>query len=94
MALLLTLSLEARAQDFELDLGQAREIIAGKEVARTAIPDGAKELTVYPLAVERPRDLLSELPGQPMRQVDADAAGARLVEIPLLRNPGAAPRPA
>ena len=69
MALLLTLSLEARAQDFELDLGQAREIIAGKEVARTAIPDGAKELTVYPLAVERPRDLLSELPGQPMRQV-------------------------
>lgn len=59
----------AWAQAFEPDLGQAREIIAGRDTAPAAIPSDAKELTVYPLKAERPRPLLTELPGRPFLPV-------------------------
>lgn len=59
----------ARAQSFEPDLGQAREIIAGRDTALVTIPPDAKELNVYPLKAERPRPLLTELPGRPFLPV-------------------------
>lgn len=47
--LLATTPLAPRAQGFEPDLGQAKEIIAGREMGKTAIPPNAQELTVYPI---------------------------------------------
>lgn len=67
--LLAAAPLAPRAQGFEPDLGQAKEIIAGHEMARTAIPPNAQELTVYPIAAEHPRQILVSFPGEAFRQV-------------------------
>ena len=62
-------ALSRAAGDFQPGLGQAKELIAGKETPATQIPRNAKELQAYPLASERPRELLAEVPGKPFRQV-------------------------
>lgn len=67
--LLATTPLAPRAQGFEPDLGQAKEIIAGREMGKTAIPPNAQELTVYPIAAEHPRQVLTAFPGEPFLQV-------------------------
>lgn len=57
----------AWSADFKPNLGQAKEIIAGREIERAAIPDTAPERGVYLIPEEHPRQILTALPGQPFR---------------------------
>jgi len=59
----------AKAMDFNPELGQAREMIAGEAGgAGVEIPADAKELTAYPIPSEQPRELLTVIPGKEERQ--------------------------
>lgn len=58
-----------RAEGFKTDLGQAKEIISSRELAKSSIPHDAQELTVYPIAAAHPRQVLTSISGESFLQV-------------------------
>lgn len=60
----------ASAAEFKPVLDQTRELITGVGELTPAIPAGAAEATSYTLPMGTQRNLLTEVPGKPFRQVD------------------------
>lgn len=62
-------SISTPAQNFQPDLGLARELIVGDFDPDVSIPTDSPAATTYPIGDDRPQPLLTEVPGQPFRQV-------------------------
>lgn len=73
----------AGAASYQPDLGMGRIVIDGGQDQPAGVSANSEIFTVYPLSGEQPRELLSEVPGQPFRPLDPAPRSFAFWKVPV-----------